>query len=240
MDTIAIVQARMGSTRFPGKVLKKVSNLPVIQIIFERLNRSKKIDKIILATTTNKEDDLLEKLMNKIDFDVFRGSEKDVLSRYYQVAKICNAKNIVRITGDCPLVDSNIVDEVINLFHESNSDYCSNVNPPTFPDGLDVEIFNIDALEKAHLNAINPKYREHVTTYMIQDKSLQKSNLYHPTDHSEKRWTIDYREDFEIINKIFDYFHPDIHFITDDILKLYKIKPKMFLKNNHISRNENF
>ncbi len=240
METIAIVQARMGSTRFPGKVLKEVCNLPVIQILFERLNQSKKINKIILATTTNKEDDLLEKLIKKIGFDVFRGSEKDVLSRYYQVAKIYNAKNIVRITGDCPFVDPNIVDEVINLFYKSNSDYCSNVNPPTFPDGLDVEIFNIGVLEKAYLNAINPKHREHVTTYMIKDQSLQKSNFYHPKDHSEKRWTLDYEEDFEIINNIFNYFHPNIHFITDDILKLHKIKPKMFLKNNHISRNERF
>ena len=173
MDTIAIVQARMGSTRYPGKVLKKVCNYPIIQILFERLKKSKKINKIILATTTNKEDDLLEKLINKIGFDVFRGSEKDVLSRYYQVAKMYNAKNIVRITGDCPFVDSIIVDEVINLFYKNNSDYCSNVNPPTFPDGLDVEIFNIDVLEKAYLNAINPKHREHVTTYMIQDQSLQ-------------------------------------------------------------------
>ncbi len=240
MDTIAIVQARMGSTRYPGKVLKKVCNYPIIQILFERLKKSKKINKIILATTTNKEDDLLEKLINKIGFDVFRGSEKDVLSRYYQVAKMYNAKNIVRITGDCPFVDSIIVDEVINLFYKNNSDYCSNVNPPTFPDGLDVEIFNIDVLEKAYLNAINPKHREHVTTYMIQDKSLQKSNLCSSIDHSEKRWTLDYKEDFEIINNVFNYFHPNIHFKTDDILKLFKIKPKMFLKNSHLSRNEGF
>tara|TARA_B100000900_G_C20592588_1_gene722153 strand:- start:2193 stop:2915 length:723 start_codon:yes stop_codon:yes gene_type:complete len=238
MDILAIVQARMGSTRLPGKVLKKVCNLPLIQILFERLNQSEKINKIICATTTNREDDLLEKVISKIGFDVFRGSEKDVLRRYYEVAKMYNAKNIVRITGDCPFVDPNIVDEVINLFIKTNSDYCSNVIPPTFPDGLDVEIFNISTLEKTYLNAISPKHREHVTTYMIEDQSLQKANFFHSVDHSEKRWTLDYEEDFEIINNVFNYFHPNIHFKIDDILKLQITNPKIFLNNNHISRNE--
>ena len=238
MDTLAIVQARMGSNRLPGKALKKVCNLPLIQILFERLNQSKKINKLILATTTKKEDDILEKLINRIGFDVYRGSEKDVLDRYFNAAINYCPKNIVRITGDCPLVDPDIVDGVIDLFLKTESDYCSNVIPPSFPDGLDVEVFKMEVLKKAHTESVKPYHREHVTTYIIEDKTIKKTNYFSQEDFSDSRWTVDYEEDLNVVENIFNFFSPDIHFSSKNIYNLQKKEPTIFLDNKKFKRNQ--
>ena len=146
---IAIVQARMGSARLPGKVLKEVNGKPLIEILFHRLPHSKKIDKIILATSNSKENDHLAKIVEKLGFEVFRGSEDDVLDRYYEAAKPYSPEAVVRITGDCPIIDPQLVDEIIGLYQENNVDYVSNTSPPTYPYGLDTEVFSFKALEAA-------------------------------------------------------------------------------------------
>ena len=138
---VAIVQARMGSKRLPGKVLKKIIGKSCIEILLSRLSRSKLLDEICVATSVDDENDILCEETRELGYKIFRGSEDDVLERYYQVATATSADVIVRITGDCPLVEASLVDRAIKLFLESNADYVSNINPPSFPDGLDVEVF---------------------------------------------------------------------------------------------------
>ena len=144
-----IVQARMGSSRLPGKVLKKINDMPMIEIILKRLSLSRKVDNIILATSEKQQDILLSKFVKELGFEVFNGSENDVLSRYYWASKYYDLKNIIRITGDCPLVDPSIIDEMCNEFSRNNPDYLSNIFPRSFPKGLDIEIFSFKSLERA-------------------------------------------------------------------------------------------
>ena len=154
MYVIAIVQARVGSIRFPNKVMQPVSvNIPMIEVLFSRLNQSKEIDKIVLATSTDLRNQPLIDHISNLGFEVFQGSENNVLDRYYQAASQYNPDAIVRITGDCPLVDPEVVDTVVNAYKLNNADYVCNTNPPTYPDGLDVEVFSFSALKTAWKNA---------------------------------------------------------------------------------------
>ena len=141
MKIVAIIQARMGSTRLPGKVLKKIVGIPAIEILLLRLGRSELIDEICIATSHNIENDVLSNTVEKLGHRIIRGSENDVLERFWDAAEATSADVIVRITGDCPVIDPKLVDKVIKLFLSSNVDYVSNIDPPTFPDGLDVEVF---------------------------------------------------------------------------------------------------
>ena len=161
VDVLLIVQARMNSTRLPGKVLKKVGDRSLIEILLTRLSKSKMVDRIVLATSKNKENSPLASTVEKLGFDVFRGSEDDVLNRYYQTAKKYAPKTIVRITGDCPIIDPLIVDKVIYLYQNKCADYASNTNPPTYPDGLDVEVFSFDMLKEAN-ELLKPKMSENM------------------------------------------------------------------------------
>ena len=237
---LALVQARMGSTRFPKKVLQKINGISLISILFKRLQKSNKIDKIVLATSVKEENNILEKEIKKLGFDVYRGDEQDVLKRFYEAATLYNPLSIVRITGDCPLVDPKIVDRVINLYEKKELDYCSNVLPPTFPDGLDVEVFRMSVLKKAHKYATKKNEREHVTTYIINDENIVKDNLSLSTDFSNERWTVDEKSDLMVINNIVKYFKPNIHFSFEDILDLLKTNPEIFSFNRHLNRNEGF
>ena len=143
---IAIVQARVGSIRLPMKVLKEINGKSLIEILFYRLSQSKIIDKIILATSENIENDLLVNLVGKLGYEVFRGNETDVLDRYYHAAKEHQFETVVRITGDCPIIDPRLVDKIISIYEEGNTDYVSNTNPPTYPDGLDIEVFSFKSI----------------------------------------------------------------------------------------------
>ena len=163
---VAIVQARIGSKRLPGKVLRMIEGKPLIEILFYRLSRSKAIDKIILATSNHRDNNELATTVEKMGYDVFRGSEQDVLDRYYHAAKKYRPDIVVRITGDCPIIDPTVVDSVVELLINNDLDYASNVEPPTYPDGLDVEAFLFSALERAHTKATNDFEREHVTPYI--------------------------------------------------------------------------
>ena len=165
---IAIVQARMGSTRLKNKVLKKINGKYVILLLLERLSKSKKLNDIIVAIPKNKENDRLNNILLKNSYKVFRGSENNVLSRYYEAALKYKTNVIVRITGDCPLVDPILVDNVIKKFQHSKLDYYSNISPPTFPDGFDVEIFSLSALRKANFETLLQNDKEHVTKYILR------------------------------------------------------------------------
>ena len=161
---LAIVQARMGSTRLPGKVLKEVCGKSLIEILLNRLSRSKKIDKIILATSEKPENDLLAETVEKLGFEVFRGNDKDVLNRYYQAAKQQHPDIVVRVTGDCPLIDPNICDRLFQAFLDQRVDYAE--LSPDFAEGADCEILTFKALEEAYHNAVMKSEREHVTLYI--------------------------------------------------------------------------
>jgi glutamate-1-semialdehyde 2,1-aminomutase len=235
---IAIIQARMGSTRLPGKVLKKINGKALIEFLFQRLSQSKKIDKIILATSENVENDSLANLVEKLGYDVFRGSENDVLGRYYNAAKQYQHKAIVRITGDCPIIDPALVDEVISIYEQEKVDYVSNTNPPTYPDGLDTEVFSFEALKIAHDQAKKPFDREHVTPFIKTHHRFSRKNLTNKMDHSDERWTVDDPEDFTVIENILNHFIPNLDFSWEDVLKLKHSNPDYFTANQEINRNE--
>jgi glutamate-1-semialdehyde 2,1-aminomutase len=237
---LAIIQARYNSTRFPGKVVKKINNKTILEILIRRLSRSKHITKIIVACSNNRKDKAIVTICRKLNVNYFIGSENDVLNRFYQTAKKYRGINIVRITADCPLIDSNIVDDVISNFFFKNVDYASNVNPPTFPDGLDVEVFKFSVLKEAYINAKKSEEREHVTPFIINNKKFKKFNLKNSIDYSSLRLTLDEKEDFILIAKIIKYFKNNLNFNLKNILDLYKKKKNFFLINSHLVRNEGY
>ena len=164
----------MGSTRLPGKVLMELEGKPLLQRVVERVKRAKKIDEIIIATTKNKEDKKLTEFAEKLKVKSYAGSEDDVLDRYYQAAKKFGAENIVRITSDCPLIDPEIVDDIISYYLNNDFDYVSNTISPTYPDGLDTEVFSFKALERAWKEAKKGFEREHVTPYINRHPEIRK------------------------------------------------------------------
>lgn len=238
MKIVAIVQARMGSMRFPNKVMRNISDTPMIGLLLDRLSRSEKINEIVLATTDNPRDTTFANYVKQLGYSVYCGSEKDVLERYYQAAREAQADVVVRITGDCPLIDPVLVDAVIARFIESHSDYASNTNPPTYPNGLDTEVFTFTALERAHLNATLPREREHVTPYLRETPEFSQVNVAYSEDHSIERWTVDEPDDFTVIKNVFDHFYPRRDFSWLEILTLRNQKPELFAMNLHIGRNE--
>jgi len=243
-ETLIILQARMTSTRLPNKVLMPILGKPMLAHQIKRLTRVKTHHQLVIATSTQITDDPIEALCQQYKVHCFRGSLNDVLARYYYTAcqfkKNNTLKNIVRITGDCPLIDSDIVDNVINLFLTSNVDYCSNCAPATLPDGLDVEVFSFTALKKAHQLAKKSSEREHVTLFIRNNPKLfNMNNYHHHTDLSHFRWTVDEPKDFELVSEIYHALYPnDQHFSLNDILMLIGKRPELSLINEHILRNE--
>ena len=238
MKVVAIIQARMGSTRLPNKVMMKINHIPMIELLISRLSNSKYIDQIVLATSNNKNNTPLINHVESLGYKVFSGEENDVLDRYFQAAKTFEANAIVRITGDCPLIDSFLVDEVIEGFIDFNVDYASNRKPPTYPDGLDVEVISNKALEDASKKAKEDFQREHVTPYIINSNTYKKFYLKNSEDFSPERWTVDEPEDFTVVQNIFNFFHPVIDFSWKEVLQLKNSNPEIFSGNQHLIRNE--
>ncbi len=236
VNIVAIVQARMGSTRLPKKVMRDINGTPLIGILLKRLSLSKKIEKIILATSENIVNDPLVNYVRSLGYSVEKGSENNVLERFYLTAAKYNADIVVRITGDCPLIDSKVVDDVIDLFLDNNLEYASNTNPPTFPDGLDVEVMSFKSLKKAYKTATLDYDLEHVTPF-IRNNEVNQLNLSYLKDYSNLRWTVDEEDDFKVIEEIFNYFKPNILFSWKDVLNLHKKNVLMF-DNSHIERNQ--
>ena len=234
---LAVIQARMNSTRLPGKVLKKIGNLTCIEILLKRLSKSKLIDQIMVVTSTNQHDDILYDKLSKIGVDCFRGDETNVYKRFHDVVKNSEASVVVRITADCPLIDPFLVDKIIRDFLDKDVDYVSNVNPPSFPDGMDIEVIDRKCLENSYSNNLNNYHLEHVTTYIRESKKYSKSNYKNEKDYSHIRLTLDEAIDLEVINSIVKYFQPNIYFSLEEIIELY-IKNKSLFKNIHLIRNE--
>ena len=235
---VAIIQARLGSTRLPQKIMKKFKGIPLIKILIERVKLSKKIDKILIATGPKKKNlNLINYLKNeRIDF--FCGSEENVLKRYLNAAEYVGANTIVRITGDCPLIDYKLIDKIITRYKSSNLDYISNIDPPTYPDGQDIEIFSYKTLKKIS-TLVKKKYdKEHVTPFMRKSIKIKKKNILNNKDYSNLRWTLDTNSDLLTIKNVLEYFHPSITFSWLDILKLNEKKPELFKSNKHIIRNQ--
>ncbi len=237
LKTVAIIQARIGSFRLPNKVLLPVCGTPVIGVLLERLSKSRQIDQIVVATSVHTCNEPLVQYVEELGYLVYQGQENDVLDRYYQAAKEAQAKVIVRITGDCPLVDPEVVDAVLTKFYSTGVDYASNNQPPTFPDGLDVEVFSFKALEKCWNQAKKANEREHVTPFLRESNQFNKVNLAHVEDVSDERWTLDESEDFEVISNIFKHFAPRRDFGWLDILALSKDQTQLFASNRHLIRN---
>lgn len=234
-----VIQARMGSTRLKGKVLLELKGETVLQHIVERVRQSKKVDEIIVATTSNENDDIIEKEALKYGVKVFRGSEEDVLARYYLAAQKYKLDIITRITADCPLVDPNIIDDMLEKFESRNIDLLSNgganLSDRTFPRGLDVSIFSYKALCDAFNNATKSYQREHVTPYIYENYKV----MYYKNDKdfSNHRWTLDTKEDFILISKIYDILYKGKHdFYFRDILNIFEVNPHLILINQNIEQ----
>ena len=234
-----IIQARLGSSRLPGKVLMKLDEKhTVLDYVIEQLSFSKLIDKKFIATTELEQDNVIEQASKNLGLECFRGSSEDVLNRYYKCAKKFNVDNILRITSDCPLIDPEIVDRVIKKYQTKEFDYVSNTLIRTFPVGTDVEIFPFKILEKAWQNADLPSEREHVTPYIRNKKfNCKLENLENEKKLGYLRWTLDRIEDFELIKKIVKKISKR-PILMNDILDLFSDEPELIKINAHISQNE--
>ena len=210
MKKIAIIQARLNSTRLPGKVMFNINGMPLIEILYKRLKRSKELDDIVIAT--NKKSKELIKFLKKKKINYFIGSENNVLNRYYKAAEKYQADIIIRLTADGVLADPVLVDQFIKKYKSLNVDYLCNSLPLTYPDGLDFEIFNFKSLKNANFKAKKLYDKEHVTPFIINNSHLKKHNIINKEDSSNIRLTLDEVEDFETLKNIFKYFYPNIHF----------------------------
>lgn len=238
MKVVAIVQARMGSARLPDKVMKLIGGVPMIELLLTRLVRSTQISQVVVATSTDERNTPLVEHVQKLGYECVRGSETDVLERYLLAARHVKADVVVRITGDCPLIDPGLVDRAIEQFKSAGVDYLSNVAPATYPDGLDTEVFDLKALERAGRESQEPFDREHVTPYLRCKGSFKTDVMCNGEDLSGLRWTVDEPADFDVVSKVFANFAPDIHFSWTQVLELQRMRPDIFAGNHDIIRNE--
>lgn len=238
MKVVAIVQARMGSTRLPDKVMRRILGVPMIELLLTRLAKSCQIDQIILATSTDPRNTPLVEHVQKLGYTCVRGSEDDVLGRYLLAARHAQADVVVRITGDCPLIDPVMVDQAITQFKADGVDYLSNASPATYPDGLDTEVFTMQALERAGHESRDSFDHEHVTPYLRKSGLFKTSVMRNSEDMSDLRWTVDEPADFDVISKVFSHFAPNIHFSWLEVLGLQRSQPALFAANHNIIRNE--
>jgi spore coat polysaccharide biosynthesis protein SpsF len=229
-DVIAIVQARMGSTRLSGKVLLDLAGKPMLIRVIERINQSKHIDGVVIATTTNLIDNDIVSMCRDHGWNFYRGSEVDVLDRYYQTAKQYDAKTIVRITSDCPLIEPSVIDRVVRRYFAifPDVDYVSNIFPyRTYPRGLDVEVMSFKTLERCWKEETTLKYREHVTLYIHHNPykfKIDEVNI--ESDLSLMRWTVDTQKDFDFVSKIYNHFGEG-RFSWVDVIELLKKYPEI-------------
>lgn len=240
MRIVVIVQARTGSSRLPGKVLLDLAGKPVIQRVYERACKISGVDNVVIATTIDQQDDKLVDFCNSLAIPIYRGSVLDVLDRYYQAAKHYEADAIVRITGDCPLVDPLEVNKVVDKFVSGDFDYVSNTQPPMLPDGLDVSIGSFSAYEKSWKEAKLKSEREHVTQYIRKHpEKFRISSVEYNEDYSEHRWTIDEQEDYEFISKIYEKLaEKKLYGHLRDVLIVLAENPDLVKLNSGFNRDE--
>ena len=241
MKIAAIIQARMGSTRLPQKVTKNLAGEPVLVRGVNRVKRAKTIDEVIVATTVKPQDDVLVSLCAQYGWPCYRGSEDDVLDRYYQAACAHRAKVVVRITSDCPLIEPEIIDLVVQTYLDGQPglDYVSNTLPPrTFPRGLDTEVMSFAALERAWQQDKDPAWREHVTPYIYRTPDqFNVRSVTSPRDYSDMRWTVDTPEDLEFVRRVYAHFGYD-QFSWRDVLALLTQHPEWQEINRHVEQKQ--
>ncbi|QWD66555.1 aminotransferase class III-fold pyridoxal phosphate-dependent enzyme [Polynucleobacter sp. MWH-Aus1W21] len=238
MKVVAIVQARMGSTRLPNKVMKPINGVPMIELLLGRLSKATLVNQIVVATSIDDRNKVLVDHVQKIGYACERGSENDVIDRYIQAAKKHQADVVIRITGDCPLVDPVLVDECVQQFLDQDVDYLCNNYPPTLPDGLDIEVFKLAALERAQEESDKPFDHEHVTPYLREPGKFKTATIKNTEDFSSLRWTVDEPVDFVVVEKVFNHFYPNTDFDWKTVLKLQLEHPEWFSLNQDIIRNE--
>lgn len=242
MRTIAIIQARMGSTRLPGKVLKPLGGRSVLSQVIRRVGACPGLTEVVVATTTHAEDDAIVAESERCGVETFRGDRDDVLSRYYLAAKAHEASLVVRVTSDCPLFDPTLLGAMLAAYHAGEApDYLSNTLERRYPRGLDAEIFTFAALERAHREATKPYEREHVTPHLYQHPERFSVRQYAPggEDHSALRWTLDTPEDFTFLSAVYDVLGPDgASFTTQDVLALLAERPELIALNSHVRQKQ--
>lgn len=242
---VAIIQARMSSTRLPGKVLLDLGGRPVLERMIDRVKRSKLVNEVVVATTTDLSDDPIVTLCEQIGTPVFRGSLPDVLDRYYQCARQFKAEIIVRLTGDCPLIDPELIDEVIFGLLDSPCDFSCNRLPPPFtrdfPIGLDVEACTFAALEKAWLNATEKHDREHVMPYLYEVPGrFRVIQLHSDDDYGYMRWTLDTPEDLSLLREVIRRLGGRNDFTWEDVLQLFLDDPELQQINQSVKHKSMF
>lgn len=237
MTTLAIIQARTGSTRLPGKVMADIGGSSVIALMLHRLKSASEVSRIVVAVPEGAEDDALAEHVAKLGAEVVRGPRDDVLSRFLIAAETGAESEIVRLTADCPLIDPEVVDEVIRLRRERHVQYASNTAPPTFPDGLDVEVMTREALRDNASRARSRHEREHVTVLLRTDPRYKRANLANARDLSALRWTLDVPSDLTVLRNIVSRFAPNTDFSWRDVVSLFETDPDLFAANAAETRN---
>lgn len=244
IKTLAIIQARVSSSRLPGKVIKEISGKTLIEIMSERVKHSEMIEQLILATSLDSSDNDLINVCHKIRLPYFRGSLDDVLERFYKAAEPYMPEFVVRLTGDCPLMDPIVIDSAVKVISDSDYDYVSNTLNPTFPDGIDVEVFKFSALRKAYLKACLPSEREHVTPYIWKNSTFKGGNIFksfsleNPVDCSNYRLTVDYHNDLNVIEYLIKSIGIDKGW--HDYVNIINRHPEISFLNKEHSRNEGY
>ncbi len=235
MKVVAVIQARMGSTRLPGKVLKDLSGKTVLARVVERVRRAKLINEVMVATTDLAADDAIVAECRKIPVMVSRGDQEDVLDRYFRAAQLGKADVVVRITSDCPLIDPQVTDKTIAAFLEAQPDYASNVMDRKYPRGLDTEVVSVGALERAWRLARKPYEREHVTPYIYEHPAEFKLlSVTGDVDYSAHRWTVDTPEDLEFMRAVYSRMDADAEFSGRDVLDLLERQPELVELNRSV------
>ncbi len=233
--TVAIVQARMGSTRLPGKVMLPLLGQPVLSRVMRRAGRARTLDEVVVATTTRPDDDAIVALAERERWPVVRGSETDLLDRYLLAARTHDAEVVVRITSDCPLIDPDVIDATVDAFNAADVDYASNtLEPPTYPRGLDVEVVSRPALERAGREDADPAWREHATPFVYRHPELFRLlRVPADDDHSDLRWTLDTPEDYRLISRIYEVLDRD-DFGWREALALVEANPSWLALNDGV------
>jgi spore coat polysaccharide biosynthesis protein SpsF len=237
---VGILQARMSSTRLPGKVLLPLVGRPILERQIQRLQRTRNLDQLIVATTVDPSDDAIAALCADLGVASFRGSRDDVLDRYYHAALRGHPSHVVRLTADCPLADPDLIDQAVDFALSGGFDYASNTLRPTWPDGLDVEVMTFAALETAWHNAVSPVDREHVTQFIIKHpERFSHGSLENDVDLSAMRWTVDEPRDYDFVSRVYELLYPaNPAFTARDVLVLLQEHPEIMELNRGIERNE--
>ena len=243
MEITAIIQARMKSTRLPSKVMMPIGKDPLIWYVYNRISLAHRIKKVFVATSLDPSDDVLFSYCEDKNIPVFRGSLDDVLDRYYTLAKREKSSHIARVTADCPLIDQAILNDMAGRYLKMGNkvDYYSNVHPPTFPDGMDLEIFSFEALETAWKNAALISEREHVTPYIYNNPSkFRIQNYENSKNDSWLRLTVDEKEDYEVVKMIYEHFDFRLDFGLKDIITFFMDNKELTEINSRFLRNEGY